>query len=737
MAVKKKKRSRSYAANRQILKIMMISGIAIALVVSNVLFTMVSGKHFRSGKDVLSYKSGSGTLTEKVIANRGYIYDRNKEIVAQDIEAFDLVAVVSKKRVNATSTPAHVVDVDETCEKLAPILECDASKLKPYLTNAIKSKAYQTEFGTYGKGLSAQQKEDIEALELPGLEFSKSTARVYPVGKFASQMVGYAQYSYDADRIKGAIGMESIFDSLLKGKDGEVTYKTDSDGYYLPDTKKYTKTAENGSDVYLTLDKNVQLTLEKALQSTMDDNSSTWALGIVMEAKTGKVLAQAGYPTFDLNSRDGIEENWLNSPSQYVFEPGSVMKPFIYAGAMQQGVYNGNALFDSGSISLGYDANGNLTQTSSDNENKIATINDALGNNWGMISLDEGLIHSANTAIVDILTKYYNAKDNIKNLKNFGFFKDLNIYGLAETAGTLNEDSDLSRITLGFGQGSTMNAYQLIQAASAIFTDGNMVKPYVVDRIVNPNTGKSTYVGKTEKKSSGISEENVKQLQSLLKRVVSESYGTAHQYEMSDITMMAKTGTGEVASEGGYSTTVFTSSIMAAAPADDPEIIIYYAFQSPNYRFYKTSHFQEVVREALMAVNGYNQNSQQSTGNTPSATFSEYTMPSLINHSMDYARSKLSSYTNNIIQIGDGNSVISQYPLNATDVVSNQRVFLLTDGTNITMPNMIGWSRKDVKLFAKLCGFDITIKGSGVVSAQSIGEGTSINSDSKIAVELN
>lgn len=730
-----KRKRISYEANSRILKIMITTGIVIALVVSNVLFTMATGKHFRSGKDVLSYKSGSGTLNEKIIANRGYIYDRNKEIVAQDIEAFDLVAVVNKKRVNATSTPAHVENVDETCEKIAPILNCSADDLKPFLNNAIKNKVYQTEFGSFGKGLSAQQKEDIENLNLAGLEFNKSASRVYPTGTFASQMVGYAQYNYDADRIKGVMGMENIFDDTLKGKDGEVTYKVDSDGYYLPDTKKYTKTAENGSDVYLTIDKNVQLTLEKALKGTMEDNASTWALGIVMEAKTGKILAQAGYPTFDLNERETID-NFLNAPSQYQFEPGSVMKPFVYAGAMQAGTYNGSALFDSGSISLGYDGNGNLVQTSGDNPNKIATINDALGNNWGMISLDEGLIHSANTAIVDILTKYYSTNDHKENLKNFGFFQDLNIYGLDEEKGKLNEDSDFSGITLGFGQGSTINAYQLIQGFSALFTDGNMVHPFVVDRIVNPNTGKSTYVGKTKKTASGISEENVKKVQALLKRIVSESYGTAHQYEMSDITMMAKTGTGEVVINGGYSTSIFTSSIIAAAPAEDPEIVIYYAFQSPNYRFFKTSYFQDIVREGLLAVHGYNQNSQQSTENVPSATFTEFTMPSLMNHSLEYANSKLNTYTKNIIKIGDGNTILSQYPLSDTQVVSNQRIFLLSDGTNITMPNMSGWSRKDIKLFSKLSGIDIKINGSGTVVSQSIGEAISINKESQISVEM-
>ena len=738
--VKKKKRNKSHAVNDRIFKIIIVTGICLSLVIANVLFTMITGVHFRSGKDVLAYKSGSGVLTEKIIANRGYIYDRNKEIIAQDIEAFDLVAVVSDKRINATDTPAYVVDVDDTCEKLAEVIGCDAESLKTYIVNAQESGMYQTEFGTLGKALTAAQKESIEAMELPGIEFNESTDRVYPIGTFASQLIGYAQYNYNDEKISGVMGLESIFDEILSGEDGEVTYQIDSDGYYLPDTKKYTKTPVNGSDIYLTIDKNVQLVVEEALKTTMSENGANWAQMIVMELDSGKILAQAGYPTFDLNERENIE-NYLNYPSELVFEPGSIMKPFVYAGAMEAGVYNGDALYDSGSKSIIVDAEGNVSQTYDSNPLKAMTINDALGKDWGMISLDEGLIRSSNTAIVELLTKYYDPYENIANLKKFGFFSYVDLYGMKESNGwmasDLNEGDTTTKITVGFGQGATITGYQMIQAASVLFSeDGSMVKPYIIDRIVDPNTGKSTYVGETEKSESMISSETSEKIQTLLKRVVTEDYGTATQYEMSDITIMAKTGTGEVSTESGYSNYIYNSSIIAAAPAEDPQIVIFYAFQSPNYRFFKTASFQKVVREALMAINGYNSASQQTTENATSATFSEYEMPSLVNHSMQYALGKLGSYTSNVVRIGDGNSVISQYPSSGTNTISNQRVFLLSDGTNISMPNMSGWSRKDVKMFAELSGYDIEISGSGSVSTQSVSEGTVLNADMDIKVEL-
>lgn len=714
---------------------MIFFGVIVALVVSNVLFTMVTHEHFRSGKDIRAYSKDSNYVKEEIVANRGSIYDRNKEVIAQDIDAYDLVAIVDKNRVNASDNAAYVKDIKGTCEALAPILNVEADKLEPFLLDAQKKGLYQTEFSQYGKTLTAQQKEDIEKLGLSGIEFKCSTDRVYPVGVFASQLVGFAQYNYDQEKIMGVTGIEQIYDEQLSGKNGEVAYLKDSDGDYLPKTKKYLKTAENGKDIYLTIDKNVQSTLEKALQDTMESNKAQAAWGVVMEAKTGKILAQAGYPTYDLNKRDKID-NEYNTPSQTAFEPGSVIKPFVYAGAMEEGVYNGQATFRSKQASVALDANGNIVQVAPGSPNSIITVNDALGKDYGVINYDEGLIRSTNTAMVNLLTTTYNVDKNIEYMKKFGFFEKVGIDGMYEASGVLNTNYPSDKITLGFGQSSTVTSYQLLQGYSALFGDGTMVKPYVVDKIVNPNTGETEYKGKTERSEQIVSPQTTAQLQALMKRIVSEPYGTAHHYAMNDVQLMAKTGTGEISIDGAYSRSIFTSSIMAAAPADNPEIIVYYAFQSSNISSYNTSYFQDVVREGLLAVDGYGKASENTTTSAPVANFKVFEMPQLVNHSITYAKEKLEAHTNNVVYIGDGNTVISQYPNSTNQTISSQKVFLLTDGSNITMPNMSGWTRKDVQMFAKLTGINITINGSGSVNTQSVPANTTINEDSKITVEL-
>lgn len=722
--------------NKRVIKIMLFFTIIVALIISNVLFTMITGEHFRSGKNVLAFNSNSNQVTEEIVASRGAIYDRNKEVIAQDIEAYDLYAIVDENRVNATDEPAHVVDVNATSEALAPILNVEPEKLANILNKAIKLGYYQTFFTPYGRRLTAQQKEDIELLDLPGLEFQNSTDRVYPVGTFASQMIGYAQYNYEEERIAGVMGIEKIFDEELTGSNGKISYQIGSDGYYLPKSRKYLKTAENGNDIYLTIDKNVQSTVEKALSDTLENNSAETAWCVVMEAKTGKVLAQAGYPTFDLNDRSEIP-NYNNIPSVTAFEPGSVMKPFVIAGAIEEGVYNGSATFASKSASLGIDGNGNLGFVDKGSNNWLITVNDARGKDYGVISYDEGLIRSTNTVIANLFVNSYSLDKNIEYMKKFGFFDYIGIDGLSESSGQLNTGSVTDKITLGFGQGSTVTAYQLIEAYSALFGDGRTVKPYIIDKIVNPNTGETTYQGKTEKSEQIVSQETVNQVQSLLKRVVSEEYGTANAYQMNDVTMMAKTGTGEISVDGGYSKSIFTSSIMAAAPADDPEIIVYYAFQGTEIINYNRSYFQDIVRESLLAVNGYESaNHNENNEGATVANFNIFEMPSLINHSIDYAKEKLTTHTNNVVMIGDGSAVVSQYPTEGVSTISSQKIFLLTDGANITMPNMSGWTRKDVKLFAQLSGISIEINGTGSLVTQNVAEGTIINSDSKISVEL-
>lgn len=722
--------------------IMTIMGICIA----NVLFTMITGSHLRSGVNVINYLGGGGQKPTTVYANRGNIYDRDREVIAQDVESFDVYAIIDRNSKQADGKPNYVQNYEATSEKLAPILGCKAKTLMKYFNFAHKNGMYQTEFGSYGKGLDSEQKEEIEKLKIPGIAFVKGTTRSYPTGVFASQLIGYANKNPDTDEVSGTMGLEKYYDEYLKGENGVQAIKKDSSGRYLPDGKKYLKKPIKGDDIYLTLDRNVQIALEKCLQETMDNNRASKAWGIVMNAKTGEILAQAGYPTFDLNKRNNAD-NYFNLPSEWTYEPGSVMKPFVYAAAMNEGVYDGNALVQSGVANIVSDNKGNLSRAEDGGKGEVvATIHEALGNSYGMISYDDAFVRSLNTQIVSMVTGKLGIDREYKYLKKFGFDHKVGIKGINENPGALADKSQLSQIMTGFGQASTVNAYQLIQAYSAIFGNGKMVKPYLIKKIVDTNNGDVVYQGKTEKSQQIVRPEVAKQVRELMHRVVEEPYGTGHKYKMYDVDLAAKTGTGEIAIKGGYSKTNFTTSICAGAPYDDPQIIFLYTFQSPNYLNFNTDFFKNVIREALIAVNEYHNPEEKEPTNSDglssdyidenNTSFNTYTLPNLINHTTDYVENKLANCNVNKIVIGDGNTIINQYPQGGSKVITNENIFLLTNGEGRYMQNMIGWNRKDVEEYAKLLNIKLQIKGSGVVSAQSILPGEPIDPNATLIVEL-
>ena len=726
-------------------RIGIVMGISVALVVTNVFFTMATGVHFRSGENILSRKAGTGEVEQTVIANRGHFYDRNGEIIAQDIESYDLYAYISEERVNAGSTPVYVVDIDATSKQLAQIIETDSEKvdeiatgIKKIMDTAKTAGSYQTELGDYGKNLSVDQKNRIEDLGLPGLGFTKSTKRVYPSGMFASQLIGYTYYD-DSGNLTGAAGFESTFNQELAGSNGEIIYQTDANKNRLPNTEKVISSPVNGNDIYLTFDKDTQLAVEKALQNTMETEEANYAWAMVVDVKTGKVLAQAGYPTYDLNTKEGegMKENQNNLPSAHMFEVGSVMKAFVYAAAMNEGVYKGEDLFKSGASYIGVDEKGNPIRVNSQAESPYGPIYDAEQKDRGVITYDQGFIYSTNSAILSLMSDAISMDIIIDYLANkFKLFDEVNTYGVDDQPGSFNTDYPIEKATIGFGQGAAINTYQLMQAATAIFGDGTMKKPYVVDKVVDPTTGEIIYKGKTEEVGQPITEDAAKQLQGLMTRVVTDELGTARHYAMNDVTMMAKTGTGEVATDGSYGS-FYTNSILAAAPADDPQIIVYYAFEGEGFKGYDTSYFQDIVREALTSLNQYNAANEQATSSTERITdYAEYEMPALVNHSTDYVKQKLEGQNIKINYIGDGSSIISQYPNENATIISGQNIFLLSDGTNISMPNMSGWSRKDVAIFAKFAGIDVIYNGVGKVITQSIGESTVITKDSKLKVEL-
>ena len=691
-------------------------GLVFFFIVGNIVYLALSGIHIISGQDIRDFAMGSGTTSRTIYASRGSIYTADKELLAGDVVSYKLVAYLSETRLDIGEVPAYVTDPAAYAAALAPILEMPEEEVLDILTP--EEDLYLVEFGIYGNDLTPATKSKIEALGLPGLELTPQTKRNYRYGDFASYILGFASNNEeDNEIIEGKMGLEYYMEDYLKGKNGSAQYLVDSSGYSLPNGLTNKIEAKNGNDIYLTLNSNIQRDLELQIDETAKNPGVEAVWGAVMEAKTGKILAIASSPSFDPNIKD-IEvynDPFIDTPH----EVGSVMKPFVYLTAYDNGL-DFNQTYMSGGFDVG--DGGQL-------------ISDWHTPGWGMIPFGEGLVRSSNTAIATILNQHVPKETLRDKFQKLGFFEYHTVSGLPSQPGVDNMDASLrDYLSAGFGQSSSWTSLDMLRAFSVFANSGSMVEPYIVDYILDSETKAVVQKTESQKSEQIFSAEAIEEVKKLMYQVINatDGSGSGAAFKMDDIEMFGKTGTAELIENGRYVSGKYTYSLAALAPYDDPEIIFYTGMRSldDTYTRFNTQPtlVKTVVRSALSNLN-------QKTTTPPSTTASEYVLNNFMNQSVDYATKRIKSSNGLVEVLGDGQSVISQAPEGNQSIAVNNRVFLLTDGGNITMPNITGWSRKDVSTFCLLANIPFEYNGTGFVSKQSIEEGTILTSDMTLVVE--
>lgn len=712
----------------EVRRILIVTLAAIMLIASNVFFVTIGKVHLRSGTDLSIYADSANTVTETSLALRGFIYDRNGQVIAQDNRTYDIVCVLSSARQSIEGQIAYVKDKEGTAKVLSEILKIDYDKIMGYFSQDI----YQTELGIGGRRLSQATKELIESYHLPGIEFTDSIKRIYPNGQFASNLVGFAQQD-DNGITTGQMGLELYLNSYLSGTNGSRTYQTDKDGYRLPGMKDEVVSAINGDDVYLTLDTSIQQTLEQSMSMTQNQFGADNVWGGVMEIKTGKILAWGQSNSFDPNTRE--ISDYTNTGAQIPYEPGSTLKTFTWAAAINEGKYNGSELTNGNSYCYGTDSQNNPIRATADNS--LGCVYNADRLQYGSVDFDTGLIYSLNSVAGTIQNEVITPDTNLEYLRKFGFFNDVDTDGLPEATGTLNFTYPSDKLSLSFGQGSTVTMLQLMQAYSAVFSDGTMVKPYFVDSI-RDGYDNSKYIYKANKTVVGhpITSDTAKQLQSILYRVVNDEKGTGRGYRIPECTIMGKTGTTELAVGGSYQSGKYIYSFMGALPADNPQILVYYAIQIDSSVPVNQQPQVNLLRRIAMQYGFAEQ--VATTQETTAETVSVYEMPSLINHSLSHVQNVMYSYGTDLYNLGDGNTVIRQYPQVGQSVTTGQKVFLVTNANTIYIPNMLGWSRQDVAGFWQATGLDVNISGdeTSVVTSQDIPAGSYIEKGTAISIHF-
>ncbi len=350
----------------------------------------------------------------------------------------------------------------------------------------------------------------------------------------------------------------------------------------------------------------------------------------------------------------------------------------------------------------------------------------------GTISYEQGFYYSSNTAICHMLRTVNDRVSLLQDYEDLGFFKSGTVDKLSTASGFAGYKGvvgrDIEYLTTGFGQGSSWTAYQLLRAYSVFANnDGKMVTPYFVDKIVDSSTNETIYQGKTEYSKQIYTNETVKKMRDLLSGVINIKGSTGYSYHMDDINLIGKTGTGQVAQTGGYKQNFYTNSFAGLAPYDDPQVVIVLWYQGKNASSKVAAELvQGVVRTALNKINA------QPVKEVETSTF---VLDSYMNQSTEFAKSILTKHQLSTLLIGDGDTVIDQYPKAKTEVSSQSRVFLQTNGTNITMPSMDGWSRKEAEAFAAMADVRITFDGVGTIYKQNVPKGTKLKSNQEIKVQ--
>lgn len=681
----------------------------------------VTGKHF-SGIDIAAYAQNRITKTIISPASRGEIFSGDGKVIATNVQRYKMYAVVSSSRGEYNGKLTYVADAYETANAIAPIIGMEVSEMAFRLQTAIDDGKYQVEFGNYSSDLSSIVKEEIDSLDISGIEFEEIIKRNYPLGDFASYLIGYAQTEeQDNGRLatSGKMGFELLYDEALAGEDGYRVYQADIDGYILPNGMLEDVQASDGSDLYLTIHSTLQRDLDIELAKLATDANATMASAAIMEAKTGRILAISNVPSFDPNVRELT--NYTDYFMKLPYEVGSVFKPFVYASAIEDGVYNGSDTYESGTYMV-YD------------ETPVRDWNDGVG--FGQISYDLGLSLSSNVAIANLIDRIIDRDSLISHYEDLGFFNESSIDGITSPSGVAGYADTIGKvefINTGFGQGSTATSLQMLRAYSVFANDGKMVEPYLIDKIVDVENNEASYVGSTTYSQEVFSSETIAYMNDLLYDVINGSQVASTRYKMDDVDLIGKTGTAQVASSsGGYSETVNISSFAGLAPYDDPEIIIYVTMESPTYTPVSTPHgligdlTKTMVNNSLAVLE---------TVDDVSSDLLSYELDSYMNQSYDFVSSTLASKGLEVIKVGNGTQVILQDPPAHTVVAVGDKVFIQTDALDYVMPNFIGWSKKNVLAYCVMAGFQVEITGDiGLVVSQDIDPGTILDENDKVTI---
>jgi len=689
------------------------------VLIGRVFYIQVMGSDFWQGE---AAKQRAHTSVIKAV--RGQISDRNGSVLASDVPAYTVV--ISPQIIAEQGIRDEVVaKLHELLGKPVKELELlidskdkDGKLLKDKEGKLLKSREVRNEGWKIDQELldkvlafrdELKKKYDIQET---GIGYVREQKRYYPKDTLAAHVLGYT----DRDG-KAVAGLEALFDDKLKGEDGELKYQSDGEGYKLPNAEETYTPVVNGDNLKLTIDSTIQYYIEQAMKKTYDQYKPVSMTVIAADPNTMEILGMANMPTFNPNEFwNDTAAGFYNHAIKSTYEPGSTFKIVTLAGTVEEKLFHPEDKFLSGSIKI---------------EGIRKPFYDISHSGWGKISFLEGVKRSSNVAFIKLGYEMLGKEKMVQYGADFGFGQKTGIDMPGESKGMIDPHYEAEYVTMAFGHGKVLvTPLQQLVAVSAIANGGKLMKPFVVKEISNPNTGEKT-VTKPEVVRQVISEESAKETGVYLEQVVADRVkGTGRNAYIEGYRVAGKTGTAVKVEGTSYVTSKQLVSFIGYAPVNDPKIALIVIIDEPKSELgggaLAAPVFKEIVSQSLqymgvpkLAVT----DSEASKDATKAAVPALRKAPELTGKTMKEARELLLDQGFDFEGVGEGASVVSQYPKAGTLLSSGQRIYLVSQqqGDEKSIPDLRGESLRDALEVLTLLKVGIEIEGEGYVSEQNVG----------------
>jgi stage V sporulation protein D (sporulation-specific penicillin-binding protein) len=678
-----------------------------------------------NGQDLRNMAFSNRFQDIKTEARRGVIYDSHGKPLAISVSVDSFYAI--PKQVNASGK------AEAAAQAIAEILGKDPEQLLRQITKnqyfvwiqrKVSSEQAQAIHQVI-EDLELSNKEDPGSRVNLGISSVEEPKRFYPKNELMANVIGFVGMDN-----QGLEGLETFFDKTLSGVPGTILVESDKRGQIIPDAVQKYIAPEDGNSIILCIDETIQYITERELDNVMRDHNPERAGIIVMEPKTGRILAMALRPTYNPNVySESDSSQWRNFLISDSYEPGSTFKTVTMASALEEGTVGLNDHFYcGGSIKVGghsikcwsyYNPHGSQTF--------VKGVQNSCNPVFITVALEEG---------TELFYKYLNG---------FGFGQKTGIRLPGETTGILMDKDKVKDLDLGamaIGQTNAVTPIQLITAFSAIANGGNLMKPQLIDRIVN-HKGEIVEEVQPEMVRQVISRETAHSVMEILELVVSQ--GTGKSAYIEGFRVGGKTGTAQKPlSTGGYSKTDYISSFLGAAPVNDPQVTALVVIDSPKGAYYGGQTAAPAFERMMSDILKYLQvESQVESSKINASQLDQVTLPRVVGMAVEEARRVIEQNGLKVSVMGDGAVIRSQLPLENEQIARGGNVLLYTkepstsvEALQLEMPDFTGMTGVQAMDLAKQINVNVELSGKGLVVNQEPIPGAKILSGSRIHLVL-